>query len=63
MKMGMETWLNVTDRGKTCPNVILPNTNLTWSDKGSKPGLRGYRPATNRLSHGTEKMKINLNYS
>ena len=62
MKTGMETWLNVTDRRKTCPSVTLSTTNLTWSDTGSKPGLRGDGPATNRLSRGTEKMKINLNF-
>jgi hypothetical protein len=25
-------------------------TNPTWTDQGSNPGLRGRRPATNRLS-------------
>jgi hypothetical protein len=39
--------------GKTCPTSTLPTTNPTWSDLGSNPGLRGERPATNRLSHGT----------
>jgi len=48
---------------KICPNVIFSTTNLTWSDTGSKPGLRGDRTATNCLIHGTEKTKINLNYS
>jgi hypothetical protein len=28
-------------------------TNPTWTDPGSNPGLRGGRPAANRLSHGT----------
>jgi hypothetical protein len=46
---------NETDRGKpttrrkTCPSATLSTTNPTWTD----PGLRGERPATNRLSHGT----------
>jgi hypothetical protein len=31
----------------------LSTTNPTWTDPGSNPGLRGERPATNRLSHGT----------
>jgi hypothetical protein len=40
--------------GKTCPSATLSTTNPTWTDPGSKPGLRGERPATNRLSHGTD---------
>jgi hypothetical protein len=39
--------------GKTCPSATFSTTNPTWTDPGSKPGLRGGRPATNRLSHGT----------
>jgi hypothetical protein len=42
-----------TTRRKTCPSATLSTTNLTWTDLGSNPGLRGERPATNRLSHGT----------
>jgi hypothetical protein len=38
---------------KTCPSAT---TNLTWTDPGSNPGLRGERPATNRQSHGTAFM-------
>jgi hypothetical protein len=34
---------------KTCPSATLSTTNSTWID----PGLRGERPATNDLSHGT----------
>jgi hypothetical protein len=44
---------NRSDRGKTCPSATLSTTNPTWTDPGSNPGLRGERPATNRLSHGT----------
>jgi hypothetical protein len=40
---------NRSTLGKTCPSVTLLTTNPTWTD----PGLRGWRPATNRLSHGT----------
>jgi hypothetical protein len=55
----MEHQWNEIDRGKpttrrkTCLRATLPTTNLTWTDPGSNPGLRGERPATNRLSHGT----------
>jgi hypothetical protein len=42
-----------TTRRKTCPSATLSTKNPTWSDLGSNPGLRGERPATNRLSHGT----------
>jgi hypothetical protein len=38
---------------KTYPSVTLSTTNPTWTDKGSNPGLRGERPAPNRLNHGT----------
>jgi hypothetical protein len=43
---------NQSTRGKTCPSATFSTTNPTWTDPGSNPGLRGGRPATNRLSHG-----------
>jgi hypothetical protein len=39
-------------QGETCPSATLCTINATWTDPGSKPGLRGDRPAANRLSHG-----------
>jgi hypothetical protein len=39
--------------GKTCHSATLSTTNATWTDPGPNPGLRGERPATNSLSHGT----------
>jgi hypothetical protein len=33
----------------------LSTKNLTEIDQDAKPGHRGERPATNRLSHGTAK--------
>jgi hypothetical protein len=30
-----------TTRIKTCPSATLSTTNLTWTDPGSNPGLRG----------------------
>jgi hypothetical protein len=50
MKM---TGQNRSTGGKTCHSVTLSTTNPTWTDPGSNPGIRGERPATNRLSHGT----------
>jgi hypothetical protein len=53
-EFGERRW-NDIDRGnrrtrrKTCPSATLSTTNSTWID----PGLRGERPATNDLSHGT----------
>jgi hypothetical protein len=44
---------SIRTRRKTCPSVTLSTTNPTWTDPGSNPGLRGERPATNRISHGT----------
>jgi hypothetical protein len=48
--------LNDTDREKpknseNYSNATLSTTNSTWTDPGAMPGLRGERPATNRLSH------------
>ena len=44
---------NRSNRGKTCPTATLSTTNPNWIEPGSNPGLRGERPVTNRLSHGT----------
>jgi hypothetical protein len=41
---------NRSTRGKTCSSATLSTTNPTWTDPGSNPGLRGERPAANRLS-------------
>jgi hypothetical protein len=46
---------NRRTRGKTCPSATLSTTNPIWTEPGSNPGLRGGRPAANRLSHGTAK--------
>jgi hypothetical protein len=40
-------------RRKTCHSATLSTTNPTWIDPGANPSLRGERPATNRLRHGT----------
>jgi hypothetical protein len=44
---------NRRTRRKTCPSATLSTTNATWIDPGANQGLRGERPATNDLSHGT----------
>jgi hypothetical protein len=46
---------NRSTRGKTCSSATLSTTNPAWTDPGSNPGLRGERPATNRLSLGTAR--------
>jgi len=57
--MNMEQWWNYTDRviqrtrRKTCPSATLFTANLTWTDPGANPVLRGERPVTNGLSHDT----------
>jgi hypothetical protein len=38
-----------------CHSATLSTTNPTWTDPGTNSGLRGERPTTNRLSHGTAK--------
>jgi hypothetical protein len=48
---------NRSTRGQTCPSATLSTTKPTWIESGSKPGLRGRMPATNRLSHGTACMQ------
>jgi hypothetical protein len=53
---------NRRTRRKTCPSVTLSTTNPTWIDLDAKPGLGGERPATNRLSHGLDNIKIDLKY-
>jgi hypothetical protein len=63
MKMSMETWWNNTDKGKPkyleekCPSAILSTINLTWPGMRSRPGLRGEKPATNRLRLGTVRIE------
>jgi hypothetical protein len=44
---------NRRTRRKTCPSATLFTINPTWIDPGANPDLRGKRPATNDLSHGT----------
>jgi hypothetical protein len=44
---------NRRTRRKTCPSATLSTTNPTWIDPGANSGLRGERPATNDLRHGT----------
>jgi hypothetical protein len=50
MKLTVE---NRSTRRKTYPIATLSTTILTWTDRRSNPGIRGERPATNRLSRGT----------
>jgi hypothetical protein len=57
--MNMEQWRNDIFAGETevlgenLPSATLSTTNPTWIDPGANPGLRGERPVTNGLSHGT----------
>jgi hypothetical protein len=51
---------NRRTRRETCPNATLFTTYPTWIDLGANPGLRGERPATNRLSHGTARISLLL---
>jgi hypothetical protein len=36
----------------------LSTTNPTWLDPGANPVLRGERPTTNNLNHGTELSEV-----
>jgi hypothetical protein len=44
--------------GKTCPSATLSTTNPTWTEPGSKLGLRVETPLTNRLSHGKTNLQL-----
>jgi hypothetical protein len=44
---------NRSTRGETRTSATLSTANPTWTDPGSKLCLRGEKPVTNRLSHGT----------
>jgi hypothetical protein len=50
---------NRSTRGKTCPSANLSTTNPTWTEPGSNTGLRGGRPAANRLSYGHKEQWLN----
>jgi hypothetical protein len=44
---------NRRTRRRTCPSATLSTTNPAWVDPDANPVLRGERPTTNHLSHGT----------
>jgi hypothetical protein len=44
-------------------NAILFTTNRTWTGLASSSSLRGDRPATGRLSHGTTKVLSCITYT
>jgi hypothetical protein len=45
---------------RNCPSVTLSITNPTQTNPGRNLGLRGERPAPNRLSHGTALKTITM---
>jgi hypothetical protein len=49
---------NRRTRRKTCPSATFYTTNPTWIDPGANPVLRGERPATKDLNHGTALMPV-----
>jgi hypothetical protein len=51
---------NTCTRRKTSPSSTLTTRNLTWTDLGSTPVLRGERPAADCLSHGTSNLKLTV---
>jgi hypothetical protein len=60
MKMNMGHWWNAKKRDKSkcpkkkpCPISTLSTTNHTGIILQWNPGLRGDKPVTNGLSHGT----------
>jgi hypothetical protein len=49
---------NRRTRIKMCPSATLSTTNPTWTDLDANPGLRGKKPATNRLSYGMADINL-----
>ena len=45
-------------RRKTCPSATLSTINPKYTDLGLSSGLRGDRPATNRLTKGTAPTEV-----
>jgi hypothetical protein len=43
---------------KTCPSATLSPRNPTWTGPSTKPGFRGEKQVTNRLSHDTAKLIV-----
>jgi hypothetical protein len=52
---------NRSTRGETCTSATLSTTNHTWTKPELNPRLSGWRPAANRLSHGTA-FTVSLRY-
>jgi hypothetical protein len=48
---------------KLYPSGNMSATNLTWSEPGTNPGLRGERQVTTRLSHDTASILILRTYA
>jgi len=51
--MTVKPWLHPDTPEDVSPSVTLTTTNFTWIYLVLNPGLRGKRPATNHVSHGT----------
>jgi hypothetical protein len=63
----MEHWLNDNDTErpkymKTCPSATLCTINPKHTELGLSSGLRGDRPATNRLTEGTTPTECSNTY-
>jgi hypothetical protein len=58
----VNTVINLQVLRKTCHSATLSTTNPKWIDPRVNPGLRGVRPATNDLSHGTANTQQSLLY-
>jgi hypothetical protein len=62
----MEHWWKYTDREgritrrKICPSVKLCTADLTWTDSGSNPSLRGEGPVPEHRLKTDVKSKLNI---
>jgi hypothetical protein len=53
---------NLRTRRKTCPTAYFVHHKFHMDLNGGSPGLRGERPTTNHLSHGTANVILTLLY-
>jgi len=54
---------NRSNRRETCFGATLSSTKPTWTGLGLKPGLRGERAVTNRLSRDTSQEAVSYSQS
>jgi hypothetical protein len=57
---GMILTVKSEELGENYSSATVSSTDATWTDPGANTGLRGKRPATISLSHGTARDVLTL---